>query len=32
MVGFALDNGAGPIDLFGKDEADHLMGERELGE
>ena len=27
MVWFALDDGAGTIDLFGEDEAYHLMGE-----
>ena len=27
MVWLALDDGAGTIDLFGEDEAYHLMGE-----
>ena len=32
VVGLAFDNGAGAVDLFGEDEADHLVGEGEAGE
>jgi hypothetical protein len=32
MIGFALDDGAGAIDLFGEDEAYHLVGEGHLRE
>ena len=32
VIGFALDDGAGAIDLFGEDEAYHLVGEGHLRE
>ena len=32
MIGLAFDNGAGSVNLLGKGEAYHLMGERHLGE
>ena len=32
MVGLSFDDSAGTIDLLGKSEADHLVGERHLGE
>ena len=32
VVGFAFDDGAGAVDLFGENEADHLVGEGELRE
>ena len=32
VVGLAFDDGAGAIDLFCEDEADHLVREGELGE
>ena len=32
VIGFALDDGAGAVDLFGEDQADHLVGEGHLGE
>jgi hypothetical protein len=32
MIRFALDDGAGTINLFGENEPNHLMGERHLGE
>ena len=28
MVGLVVQDGHGPVDLFGEDEAYHLMGER----
>ena len=31
MVGLALDDGAGPVELFDEDETDHLMREGHLG-
>ena len=32
VVGLAFDDGAGAVDLFGEDEADHLVGKSEAGE
>ena len=32
MIGLAFDDGAGAVDLFGEDQADHLVGEGHLGE
>ena len=32
VVGLAFDDGAGAVNLFGEDEADHLVGEGEAGE
>ena len=32
VVGFALDDGAGTIELLGEDQANHLVGKGEAGE
>lgn len=32
VIGFALDDGAGAINLLGEDESHHLVGEGHLGE
>jgi hypothetical protein len=32
MIGFALDDGTSPIELFCEDQTHHLMGKGHLGE
>ena len=32
VVGFALDDGAGTVELLGEDKANHLVGKGEAGE